>query len=131
MSVFPALFPPISGEAVDMVQAVMPMKIATPMKMTTQVVLFHFLWYTITDKQMTGEQTMDHFDEIDLQDCPCCGSVGSIEEEGGWCLYVQCVYCGARTAELSYKNEAERRDAAKRAAMNWNLRKVIRPDPGE
>ena len=26
---------------------------------------------------------MDHFDEIDLQDCPCCGSVGSIEEGSG------------------------------------------------
>ena len=51
---------------------------------------------------------MDRFDEIDLQDCPCCGSTGSIEEEGGWCLYVQCGYCGAHTAELSYKNEAER-----------------------
>ena len=74
---------------------------------------------------------MDHFDDIDLQDCPCCGSVGCMEEEGGWCLYVQCVYCGARTAELAYKNEVERRDAARKAAINWNLRKVIRPDPGE
>ena len=74
---------------------------------------------------------MDRIDEIDLQDCPCCGNVGCIEEEGGWCVYVQCVYCGARTAELSYKNEAERRDAARKAATNWNLRKVIRPDPGE
>ena len=25
---------------------------------------------------------MVYFDEIDLADCPCCGSVGSIEEEG-------------------------------------------------
>ena len=74
---------------------------------------------------------MDRFDEIDLQDCPYCGSVGSIEEENGWCLYVQCVYCGAHTAELSYNNEAERRDAARRAAENWNLRKVISPAPGE
>ena len=74
---------------------------------------------------------MDHFAEIDLQDCPYCGGVGSIEEEGGWCLYVQCAYCGAHTAELSYKNDAERRDAARRAANNWNLRKVINPGPGE
>ena len=74
---------------------------------------------------------MDRFDGIDVQDCPCCGSVGCFEEEGGWCLYVQCVYCGARTAELVYKNEAERQDAARKAATNWNLRKVIRPDPGE
>ena len=48
---------------------------------------------------------MDRFDEINLQDCPYCGSVGSIEEEGGWCLYVQCLYCGAHTAELSYNSE--------------------------
>ena len=26
---------------------------------------------------------MDHFDEIDLQDCPCCGGVGNIEVGGG------------------------------------------------
>ena len=58
---------------------------------------------------------MDRFDGIDLADCPCCGNVGSIEEEGGWCLYVQCGYCGAHTAELSYKNEAERLDAARKA----------------
>lgn len=74
---------------------------------------------------------MDHFEEIDLQDCPSCGGVGSIEEEGGWCVYVQCVDCGAHTAELSYKNEAERQDAARRVARNWNLRKVIYPGPGE
>ncbi len=74
---------------------------------------------------------MDGFDEIDLSDCPHCGGVGCIEEEGGWCVYVQCLDCGAHTAELSYRNEAERLQAARRAAMNWNFRKVIRPDPGE
>ena len=83
-------------------------------------------------KRKNDRRTDDgSLDETDLQDCPCCGSVGSIEEEGGWCLYVQCVYCGARTAELSYKNEAERQDAARRVAINWNLRKVISPGPGE
>lgn len=74
---------------------------------------------------------MDHFDWIDLEDCPCCGGVGSIEEEGGWCVYVQCLDCGAHTAEFSYRNEAERRDAAQKVARNWNLRKVIPPGPGE
>lgn len=74
---------------------------------------------------------MDYFDEIDLGDCPCCGGVGTIEEEGGWCLYIQCGYCGAHTVELSYENEAERQEAARRAAENWNLRKVIYPGPGE
>lgn len=74
---------------------------------------------------------MNDFDEIELADCPYCGSVGTIEEEGGWCLYVQCGYCGAHTAELSYRNEEERQEAARRAAHNWNLRKVISPAPGE
>ena len=74
---------------------------------------------------------MDHFDEIDLADCPCCGGIGSIEEEGGWCVYVQCLDCGAHTAELSYKNEEELRQAARKAAINWNFGKVIRPDPGD
>ncbi len=74
---------------------------------------------------------MDPFEEIDLQDCPYCGSVGCFEEEGGWCVYVQCVDCGAHTAELSYKNEAERLDAARRVALNWNLGKVVYPGPGD
>ena len=54
-----------------------------------------------------------------------------IEEEGGWCLYVQCVDCGSHTAELSYQNEAERMDAARRVARNWNIGKVIYPGPGD
>lgn len=32
---------------------------------------------------------MNPFEEIELQDCPCCHGTGVIEEEGGWCLYVQ------------------------------------------
>ena len=74
---------------------------------------------------------MELFDEIDLADCPNCGGIGSIEEEGGWCVYVQCLDCGAHTAELSYKNKAERLEAARMAARTWNYRKVIRPNPGE
>lgn len=74
---------------------------------------------------------MDYFDEIDLLECPNCGGIGSIEEEGGWCIYVQCLDCGAHTAELPYKNETERQEAARKVAMNWNFRKVIRPNPGE
>ena len=74
---------------------------------------------------------MEDFDEIDLIDCPNCGGTGAIEEEGGWCVYIQCLDCGAHTAELSYKNEDERRQAARKAAMNWNFGKVIRPNPGD
>ncbi len=71
------------------------------------------------------------FDGIELLACPNCGGVGSIEDEGGWCVYIQCLDCGAHTAELPYKDEAQRQEAARRAAMTWNFRKVIRPNPGE
>ena len=74
---------------------------------------------------------MDYFDDIDLADCPDCGGVGTLEEEGGWCVYVQCLDCGAHTAEVSYKNEDERIQAARMAARNWNFRKVIHVHPGE
>ena len=74
---------------------------------------------------------MNPFDEIELQDCPYCQGTGVIEEEGGWCLYVQCVDCGRHTAELSYNNEEERMDAARRVARNWNVGKVIFPGPGD
>ena len=74
---------------------------------------------------------MDLFDEIDLSECPDCGGVGCIEEEGGWCVYIQCLDCGAHTAEVTYKNEAERHEAAHKAATNWNFRKVIRPGVGD
>ena len=36
--------------------------------------------------------------EIELQDCPLCGGAGLLEEEGGWCLYIQCLDCGCHTA---------------------------------
>ena len=74
---------------------------------------------------------MDPLDELELLDCPNCGGTGCIEEEGGWCVYVQCLDCGAHTAELSYKNEEERRQAAQAVARIWNFRKVIRPTPGD
>ncbi len=74
---------------------------------------------------------MERFDDIYLEDCPCCGGVGSMEEEGGWCVYVQCLDCGAHTSEVAYGKEIEKREAAQKAAMNWNMRKVIAPGPGE
>ena len=74
---------------------------------------------------------MNYFDEIHLEDCPCCGSVGSVEEEGGWCVYVQCLDCGCHTAELAYHSEEERQEMARRVARHWNLGKVIYPGPGD
>ena len=57
---------------------------------------------------------MHPFEEIDLQDCPLCQGAGCLEEEGGWCVYVQCLDCGCR-----------------RVARHWNLGKVIYPGPGD
>ena len=73
----------------------------------------------------------DEINAIELQDCPCCGGPGLLEEEGGWCLYIQCLDCGCHTAELSFDTPEERLDAARRAARTWNLGKVIYPGPGD
>ena len=74
---------------------------------------------------------MERFDEIYLEDCPCCGGVGSIEEEGGWCVYIQCLDCGAHTSAIAFESESEKIKSAQKAADNWNMRKVIAPGPGE
>lgn len=74
---------------------------------------------------------MNIFDEIELQDCPVCGAPGALEEENGWCVYVECLDCGAHTASVEYRTTDERADAAKRAAMVWNMGKVVSSNPGE
>ena len=74
---------------------------------------------------------MDLFDEIELFDCPQCHGPGLIQEENGWCLYVECLDCGARTAELRYNNEAEREAAARHTASTWNVGKVITSGTGD
>ena len=70
-------------------------------------------------------------ESIELQDCPFCHGPGVLEEEGGWCLYVQCLDCGCHTAELSFRSEEERQEMARSAARSWNLGKVIYPGPGD
>lgn len=74
---------------------------------------------------------MDIYEKIELDDCPCCGGAGLLEEENGWCWYVMCLDCGAQTASIEYQTPEEREEAAEKAAMLWNMRKVLRPDPGE
>ena len=74
---------------------------------------------------------MEIFENIDLLDCPICGGAGLIEEEDGWCIYVSCLDCGCRTAEVEYRSEGERTDAARRAADIWNMGKVVSGNPGE
>lgn len=70
-------------------------------------------------------------DTLELQDCPLCGGAGLLEEEGGWCVYVQCLDCGCHTAELRFNTEEERREMTGRAVRTWNLGKVIYPGPGD
>ena len=74
---------------------------------------------------------MHDFDDIELFDCPLCHGPGLIQEENGWCLYVECLDCGCHTAELSYSNEEERMAAARHLASTWNVGKVINPGIGE
>ena len=65
---------------------------------------------------------MQSFEDIDLFDCPLCHGPGLIEEENGWCLYVQCLDCGCHTAALTYDNEEERQTAGhphRRRRLNW------------
>ena len=74
---------------------------------------------------------MDLYHDIDLQDCPLCHGPGIIEEEAGWCLYVTCLDCGCRTAELSFSTPEERLAAARQAARFWNVGKVIHTGAGD
>ena len=74
---------------------------------------------------------MDIFEENRLQDCPCCGGAGLLEEENGWCWYAVCMDCGAQTAHFPYEQPALRAEAARMAAHTWNVGKVLRGDVGE
>ena len=64
---------------------------------------------------------MDIFKDIELFDCPLCHGAGLLEEENGWCIYATCLDCGCHTAEVPYKTEEERIEAARRAANTWNM----------
>ena len=69
---------------------------------------------------------MDIYEEIDLVDCPYCGGPALLEEENGWNFYVMCMDCGAHTAGFEYKSDADRADAARKAAHVWNTGKALR-----
>ena len=68
---------------------------------------------------------------LELEECPDCRGVGALCHEGGWCVYVECLHCGAHTAHFSYRTEAEKETAESSAIQMWNLGKVIRQDLGE
>ena len=54
-----------------------------------------------------------------------------IHHEGDWCVYVECIDCGAHTVYSEYSSEADKEEATKTVASLWNLGKVIRLEPGE
>ena len=70
---------------------------------------------------------MDPFHEIELFDCPQCHGPGLIQEENGWCLYVECLDCGCHTAELSFKSDEEKIKVAKQAASYGTSAKLLLP----
>ena len=74
---------------------------------------------------------MDNFENIQLLDCPICGGAGLLEEECGWCIYVSCLDCGAKTAEVEFKSADDKENAARTAADIWNMGKVVSGNPGE
>ncbi len=74
---------------------------------------------------------MDIYEGIELADCPYCGGAGLLEEENGWCWYVMCMDCGAQTTQFEYRRAEDRSAAAEKAAMIWNMGKVVSPSPGE
>lgn len=74
---------------------------------------------------------IDVYKEVDLQDCPRCNGPAYLEEENGCWYYVICNDCGCHTAEVRFRNEDERLEAAKMAAHLWNIGKTMSSEPGE
>ncbi|MBR0086305.1 MAG: Lar family restriction alleviation protein [Lachnospiraceae bacterium] len=68
----------------------------------------------------------------ELEFCPVCHEDSAIiEEEGGWCVYVQCTVCGTHTSFIRYDSEEEKADAEKKCIHLWNMGKVIREQRAE
>lgn len=74
---------------------------------------------------------MDPFEHVELQDCPICHGPALGQEEGGWCVYVECMDCGCHTGEYPYGKEQSLEKAVEQAALMWNVGKVISHTPGE
>ena len=74
---------------------------------------------------------MDPFEKLDMQDCPVCHGPGIGQEDGGWCVYVECLDCGCHTSEIAYDKDMTLEEAAAQAVHMWNIGKVICHTPGE
>ena len=60
----------------------------------------------------------------DLQDCPFCGGPGVMDHVGDWCVYIECVDCGARTGHMEYKDEKTKKEAELASVELWNNGRV-------
>ena len=67
---------------------------------------------------------MEIYEMVDLEDCPRCLGPSILEEENHG-YYVMCMDCGCQSASISFKNDNDRLEAAKKAAALWNAGKVI------
>lgn len=76
---------------------------------------------------------MDYKDEVlyDLQDCPFCGGPALMDHVGGWCVYIECVDCGARTGHMEYKDEKTKKEAELASVNLWNNGRVVNFGRGE
>ena len=74
---------------------------------------------------------MDIEKMIAINDCPLCDGGALLEEECGCGYYVMCLECGCHSVTIDFHSDEERLDAAKSAAMLWNMGKVISSSPGE
>ena len=57
---------------------------------------------------------MDPIYEIELEDCPFCGGPGVMQEENGWCVYVECLI-----RHLKEKTGGCRRRRPQRSSGMW------------
>ena len=80
---------------------------------------------------MENQPKQEFYHLFDLQDCPYCGGSALLEEENGWCFYIACMDCDRHTAEVEYRSDAGREEAARQAAYLWNIGKVLTGTPGE
>ena len=74
---------------------------------------------------------MELYEMIELEDCPKCGGVGYLEDEGTNGVYISCIDCTAQTVVVTYWTEEEKLEAVKKAENLWNSGKAISSDPGE
>ena len=74
---------------------------------------------------------MDIFEKIEVNDCPKCGGVAFLEDDGTNGVCVSCIDCTAHTVTIDFKAEDDKEAAAQKAADLWNSGKAVTSHPGE